>query len=63
MKAYTNQRADQKYPCSIVLISRKLSKENATHKVHCHFDKYDHKLLPGMFMNEIRSAVNHPMPA
>ncbi|HMW38344.1 MAG: efflux RND transporter periplasmic adaptor subunit [Saprospiraceae bacterium] len=50
VEAYTNQRPDQKYPCKIVLISRRLSKENAT-EVHCHFDKYDHKLLPGMFMN------------
>lgn len=50
LEAFTNQRPDQKYTCSVVLISRRLSKENAS-EVHCHFDKYDHKLLPGMFMN------------
>lgn len=48
--AYTNNQTDQKYPCKILLISRNLSAERSG-EVHCHFDRYDEKLLPGMYMN------------
>lgn len=48
--AYTNNQTAQKYPCKILLISRNLSAERSG-EVHCHFDRYDEKLLPGMYMN------------
>ncbi|MGE9310276.1 efflux RND transporter periplasmic adaptor subunit [Niabella sp. CJ426] len=48
--AYSNTDPDKKYSCTIMLINRNLSGERAV-EVHCHFDQYDQKLLPGMFMN------------
>lgn len=48
--AYTNGDPEKKYPASILLITRDLD-ENRTAEIHCHFDKYDKNLLPGMFMN------------
>lgn len=48
--AYTNNKPDKKYMCTIVLISKNLSDDRST-VVHCHFDKYDKNLLPGMYMN------------
>ena len=47
--AYTNTEPDKKHNCTIVLISKKLSNERSV-EVHCHFEKYDKTLLPGMFM-------------
>jgi cobalt-zinc-cadmium efflux system membrane fusion protein len=48
--AYTNANPGQKHPCSIILIGKTISAERST-EVHCHFDKYDPALLPGMMMN------------
>ena len=48
--AYSNNFPDKKYACEIILISRDISDERAV-EVHCHFEKYDKKLLPGMYMN------------
>ncbi len=48
--AYSNSNPDTKYPCEIILIGKDLSAERSV-EVHCHFDKFDKKLLPGMFMN------------
>ena len=48
--AYTNSNPDQKYNCEIILISKDISRDR-TAEVHCHFEKYDHNLLPGMYMN------------
>jgi cobalt-zinc-cadmium efflux system membrane fusion protein len=50
LMAYTNQ-SDKKYPCEIILISKDLSADEHTADVHCHFEKYDKTLLPGMYMN------------
>lgn len=47
---YTNQNPDKKYDAEIILVSRNLDANRAA-QVHCHFDKYDKQLLPGMFMN------------
>lgn len=48
--AYTNTSPEQKYPCTIILIGKDLSPERSV-TVHCHFERYDSKLIPGMFMN------------
>jgi cobalt-zinc-cadmium efflux system membrane fusion protein len=48
--AYTNDQPDKKYLAEIILISRDLD-ENHAAEVHCHFDRYDKNLLPGMFVN------------
>ncbi|MFY0254078.1 efflux RND transporter periplasmic adaptor subunit [Chitinophaga sp. 30R24] len=47
---YVNGRPEEKYNASIHFITRSLD-DNRTAEVHCHFDKYDKRLLPGMFMN------------
>jgi cobalt-zinc-cadmium efflux system membrane fusion protein len=48
--AYTLHQPDKKYECEVMLISQVLS-EDRTAEVHCHFEKYDKQLLPGMYMN------------
>lgn len=48
--AFTNSRPDKKYDCNIILISKDIASDR-TAEVHCHFDKYDKELLPGMYMN------------
>lgn len=52
--AYTNARPDQRYDTRIILISHSVN-ENRSAEVHCHFEKYDRALVPGMYMNaEVR---------
>jgi len=48
--AYTNSHPEKKYPCEIILISKKVSEQNSA-EVHCHFLDYQDNLLPGLFMN------------
>jgi membrane fusion protein, heavy metal efflux system len=48
--AYGNNAPNTKYPCEIILIGKDIGADGAT-QVHCHFDKYDHTLVPGMYMN------------
>ncbi|PQJ10144.1 efflux transporter periplasmic adaptor subunit [Flavipsychrobacter stenotrophus] len=48
--AFTNNETGKKYDCEIILISRDLSADR-TADIHCHFEEYDKKLLPGMYMN------------
>ncbi|MFN8309906.1 MAG: efflux RND transporter periplasmic adaptor subunit [Chitinophagales bacterium] len=50
LEAYTNTNPERKYPCTIILISKNLTAQSAA-QAHCHFENYDHSLLPGMFMN------------
>lgn len=49
--AFTNTRPDKKYACEIILISKDLSLQDHSAEVHCHFEKYDKSLYPGMYMN------------
>ncbi|GEP89787.1 membrane fusion protein, cobalt-zinc-cadmium efflux system [Chitinophaga terrae (ex Kim and Jung 2007)] len=49
---YTNANPEEKYTARIHLITRNVD-DNRTAEVHCHFDKYDKRLLPGMYMNAI----------
>lgn len=62
--AHTNTDVAKKYPCSIILISKSLSKDRST-EVHCHFEQYDKSLLPGMYMNadiEVTSSLADAVP-
>lgn len=62
--AYSNSNPSVKYPCSIILISKDLTAEH-TADVHCHFEKYDHGLSPGMYMNaelETSNTLNSCLP-
>lgn len=48
--AYNNNEPGKKYPAEIILVSKDLD-ENRAAEVHCHFERYDKSLMPGMFMN------------
>ena len=64
LQAFTNHKPDLKYPCEIILIGKDLSEERSV-EVHCHFEKYDKTLIPGMFMNaelEINSKNAKVLP-
>lgn len=64
LQAYTNTNPDIKFPCSIILINKKFSDARAI-DVHCHFEKYDKYLLPGMFMNaeiDVSANINTALP-
>ncbi len=63
--AYTNTDPAKKYPCKIILIGKDFSANRST-EIHCHFDKYDKALLPGMYMNaevELHSQKCNTLPA
>ena len=65
LMAYTNTNPGKKYPCTIILVSKHLSDDRAT-EVHCHFEKYDKELLPGMFMNadiDVQSRNAYGLPS
>lgn len=47
---YTNSNSQKKFPCEIILIGKDISNERIA-VVHCHFEKYDKNLIPGMYMN------------
>lgn len=48
--AYTNNNPGKQYPCEVILIGKNVGADRSV-QVHCHFDKYDHSLVPGMYMN------------
>lgn len=63
--AYTNSNPEKKYVCEIILIGKDLSHDRSI-VVHCHFEKYDKTLIPGMFMNaelEIQSDSSIAVPS
>ena len=47
--AYTNAQPDKKYETEVILVSHNV--EGGKSEVHCHFEKYDKSLVPGMYMN------------
>lgn len=56
--AYTNADPGKKYYGEILLISKDVSSGGIA-EVHCHFEKYDHSLIPGMYMNaEIETSTS-----
>jgi len=48
--AYTNDNPEKKFQADILLIGKNISGQRAV-EVHCHFERYDKTLLPGMYMN------------
>jgi cobalt-zinc-cadmium efflux system membrane fusion protein len=56
--SYTNNNPDKKYIGDIILISKDVAPDG-TIEVHCHFDKYDKTLFPGMYMNAEISSKNN----
>lgn len=62
--AYTNSNPEQKHLCKIILIGKDFT-ENKSAEIHCHFNKYDKTLLPGMYMNakvEINNKTSNTLP-
>lgn len=63
--AYSNNDISKKYTCKIILIGKELSDERNI-EVHCHFEAYDDKLIPGMFMNaaiQIENSNGYTLPS
>lgn len=54
---YTTNNPDKKYEAEIILISKNLNEDRMA-SVHCHFEKFDASLLPGMFMNAEVQVAN-----
>lgn len=50
LMAYSNADPNKKYYGEILLTSKGVD-GNGIAEVHCHFDKYDSLLIPGMYMN------------
>jgi cobalt-zinc-cadmium efflux system membrane fusion protein len=48
--AYTNNEPEKKFRAEIILISKNLDQDRMA-EVHCHFDRYNASLVPGMFIN------------
>lgn len=62
--AYSNNQPEIKHECEIILIGKNLSAERST-EVHSHFEKYDERLVPGMYMNaeiDIKSKIVQALP-
>ena len=55
--AYSNTHPEKKYNCEILLVSKDIANDRSA-EVHCHFEKYDKNLLPGMYMNAEISSKN-----
>lgn len=48
--AFTNVKPEVKYETKVILVSHNVD-EGGSSEVHCHFEKYDKSLVPGMYMN------------
>jgi cobalt-zinc-cadmium efflux system membrane fusion protein len=57
LNAFTNIQPTKKHPCEILLIGHDISVERNT-DVHCHFESYEHDLIPGTYMNAEISVKN-----
>lgn len=60
--SYANNNREEKHPAKIHLITSSINEDHAS-EVHCHFDKYDKRLIPGMFMNAEIELDNANVPA
>lgn len=62
--AFNNNHPEKKHPCKIILIGKDVSPERSI-QVHCHFENYDHALVPGMYMNaeiEVGNSSAYVLP-
>lgn len=48
--AYSNAKPEEKYNTKIILVSHSLNEDRSA-ELHCTFEKYDKRLVPGMYMN------------
>ncbi len=62
--SFTNSNPTKRHEGDIILISKDVTSDG-TVEVHCHFDKYDQSLFPGMYMNaeiELKSELHQVLP-
>lgn len=62
--AYTNNDSKNKHLAKILLIGKGLGEDSST-EVHCHFEYYDKKLVPGTYMNaevQVKSSNSFVLP-
>lgn len=62
--SFTNSEPDKKYHAKIILIGKDVSKDRVV-TIHCHFDKYEPYLIPGMYMNaavETKAKTGYVIP-
>jgi cobalt-zinc-cadmium efflux system membrane fusion protein len=62
--SFTNSEPDKKYLAKIILIGKDVSKDRVV-TIHCHFDKYEPYLIPGMYMNaavETKAKIGYVIP-
>ncbi|MDR2222336.1 MAG: efflux RND transporter periplasmic adaptor subunit [Flavobacteriaceae bacterium] len=62
--SYTNGSPDKKYEGEVVLVSMDVNADGVS-EVHCHFEEFDKKLLPGMYMNadiDTHAAATKALP-
>jgi len=50
LNAFTNNQPNKKHECEVLLIGHDISADRNT-DVHCHFETYEHDLIPGTYMN------------
>ncbi|WP_285009657.1 efflux RND transporter periplasmic adaptor subunit [Pedobacter faecalis] len=48
--AFTNARPEERFETKVILVGHTIT-EGGIAEIHCHFDRYDKRLLPGMYMN------------
>lgn len=63
--AYNNASPDQKYNTEIILVSHALNEERSA-EIHCHFERYDKRLVPGMYMNaeiQVKNTKEKVLPS
>ncbi|WP_300674760.1 efflux RND transporter periplasmic adaptor subunit [Soonwooa sp.] len=55
--AFTNSEPNKKFYGEILLTSKDVGPDGIA-DVHCHFENYDHSLIPGMYMNAVIETQN-----
>lgn len=59
IKAYMANNPEKIFEAEVILVSKTLD-ANRSAMIHCHFEKPEHELLPGMFLNaEIEVVTNN----
>jgi cobalt-zinc-cadmium efflux system membrane fusion protein len=60
--AFTNHQPKVEHPAHILLIGKEFAADRSV-EVHCHFDRYDNKLIPGMYMRARLNVPTEALPA
>lgn len=60
--SYSNNKPAEKHAAKIHLVTSNINEDRVS-EVHCHFEKYDKSLIPGMYMNAEIELDNANVPA